>query len=282
MMNKLAIVIMTYKRKNFKAMNLIEQNQDLMFYLAVRKDELENGFYNEPQFEKQNIMFLPLTNVHDAGDTRQRINEEIYKRGYDYVFVLDDTVENIYDKSNKQKSLSDILDETIQYIKSDIYSDKIAGFVFHKRFVRKKYCSFLCQAIILNLNLLLKYGIQYYKISECGFDDFTITFDILKKGLYILNHKDFKRKSKGTGPLHAIPGGTHIDESFDVNNLINRFNERNKKTYDFNYSRHGKHNLYYREGTTKNKLTGEKLKYEFVSYYFPEIENLTKSKKVKK
>lgn len=218
------VTCLTYKRKHPKIMKMLAANPQLVVHFGVRREEFESGYYDEWKNNPQ-IKFLLLDNVIDAADTRQKILDQCYKMGYEYVVQFDDTVTDIVCTKDKNLNVNDCIELAIHQIETSALN--AIGFEFVKpgckQFkIRKAYI----QAWIINVRKLYKANIHFRLIKEVGWDDFVFSWEVHNAGFYTLADPNLVRKSKSLYPWANEAGGTHVNESFNIDDMIAKNNAR--------------------------------------------------------
>ena len=208
------ICIPTYKRKFFAALGLITTNPDLIFHLCVRKEEYENGFYDNEIFKQPNIRFVLLENVNCIGETREAILQESIKRGYKYCMMIDDTTYCIHDTTNRMYTLSSIINSCLFRFETDEFKDKAFSFIFSRKAFSNSankqktyFISQLCQVYIINLALVQEYDLHFKRMDLVGVEDLIFYFEACTKGLVALSDTRFIRT--GLMPSVKKEGGCH-------------------------------------------------------------------------
>ena len=216
MNDKLLICIPTYKRKWPSILPIIRQNDDLTFMLCVRKDEYLSGYYNEPQFNLQNIQYMLLDNVHCIGETREAILQYAINNNYNYCFMIDDTQYGLHDTTNRIKYLSTILDNCIERFETDKLKDKAFAFLFSRKAFsttiknqKTYFISQLCQTYILNCKICKDYDLHFKRMDEVGIEDLDFYIEAVNKGLVALSDTRFIRI--GEHPSIKRDGGCHYE-----------------------------------------------------------------------
>lgn len=236
------IVVMTYKRKDFAALKLLEQDDSFTMWLAVRKEEYENGFYDHLKSNPR-IQFLLLENVSDAGDTRQRIIDMCHEQGVEFVVELDDTVSSIFDPNNNSATIASCIEDTIKRMQTDKFADRIMCATLMKRSARVQYNdygAFFIQAVVINAKKLMEESsVRFRKVKDCGFDDFTFTYELHSHGWFIIKSHAC-RKARSWMPHKATAGGTHAD-TIDIEKCCKINDERCYRTIDYLMTKYHSH-----------------------------------------
>lgn len=204
---KTKICIPTYKRKDILAFELIKNNAEVIFDLCVRKEEFESGFYDEPQFKLPNIRFTLLQDVHDIGDTRQRILEIAEDEGYKYCMMLDDTVSKLKHNSDRMK---DIIEQVEDRFETDPLADRAVAFIFGRKLGRKDVKYFggqLMTGYVFNVQNCMKYDLRFHRTTFCGIEDLDFFIQMLMKSCIMLSDNSYVVKS--LKPCSFKSGGTH-------------------------------------------------------------------------
>lgn len=218
MYNDMMICIPSYKRKNPRILSFIQKNPQIQFFFCVRKDEYENGFYNEPQFTLNNISFMLLENVHCIGETREQIMQNCIKLQKKYCFMIDDTQ---FDFKYDDYSFDEILKYCLERLQNNKYADKAFSFIFSRKHSNELYFgSQFCQAYILNLDIIKEYDLHFKPMNEVGIEDLTFYCEAAQKGLIALC--DGRIVRVGEIPSVKKEGGCHVGnehrEEIDVQN----------------------------------------------------------------
>lgn len=217
-MNKEFIIcIPTYKRKWPTILSCIRLNQDLEFVMFVRKEDYDNGYYNEPQFKIDNLKFITIDNVEELGMTREKILQYAIDNNYKYCMQIDDSQFGLQDVSDKYRKLSEIIEYCIKRFKNDKYKDK----AFAMNFCREAYyirpydqyfISQLCQTFILNCKVCKEHDLHFRNLNECGLEDLAFTIEAVDKGLVELTDTRFIRVGR-PGAVRGEKGGCHDDDN---------------------------------------------------------------------
>lgn len=244
MNNVCMICIPTYNRKTPHILKLISEQSNCIFNLCVRHEELESGFYDSFKNIKS-IKLIDLGfNIHDLGETRRRIINLCISQNAKYCLMLDDGVDSIINCENPFMPLSAIINIVIDKINKDTLVNKVIGFTFYKqRNVKEdgtsillntinnyKYFGFTpSQTVLLNIEMLKKYHINYSSISKHGIEDLAFFGDCLKKGLIFCSDKNFVY----SGLEANMPklGESHNNETFEENEK--RYDNMNIKCFNY-------------------------------------------------
>ena len=197
------IVVPSYKRgSKAKTLQMLKNGYDsrLTYFLFVYPDDAENY--------KEIIDSGLFTVVYCEGfrgivPKRNFINEEMYKRGYENIFVLDDDIPSVHKleagtqkkdptayRSIKLKtSVYDFFDAFQSIIENadrhltqtGCVNEMEAAFNDFRKKPPVKYNRFPIQMVHINTKDVIENGIAYRK--DHGWDDFDFTLQILSKGL---------------------------------------------------------------------------------------------------
>jgi len=210
----LIICIPTYKRKWPAILSFIRYTDDIQFTLCVRKEDYEEGYYDEPQFDMPNLGFMLLENVHCIGETREQILQTSIKLGYKYCMMMDDTQYGLHDTSNRITTFKTILQNCLDRFETDIFRDRAFAFNFGRKAMsndvkRQKtyFISQLCQTYIINLALVQKYDLHFKRMDLVGVEDLVFYIEAVNKGLVALSDTRFIRI--GQMPSVKKTGGCH-------------------------------------------------------------------------
>ena len=197
------IVVPSYKRgSKAKTLQMLKNGYDprLTYFLFVYPDDAENY--------KEIIDSGLFTVVYCEGfrgivPKRNFINNEMYKRGYENIFVLDDDIPSVHKleagtqkkdptayRSIKLKtSVYDFFDAFQSIIENadrhltqtGCVNEMEAAFNDFRKKPPVKYNRFPIQMVHINTKDVIENGIAYRK--DHGWDDFDFTLQILSKGL---------------------------------------------------------------------------------------------------
>lgn len=213
-LSKLIVCVPTYKRKWPAVLSLIRYTDDIDFYLCVRKEDYEAGYYDEPQFKLPNLKFMVIDDVRCIGTTREAILRQSIELGYKYCFMLDDTQYGLHDTTNRIITLRTILHNCLERFESDKYADRAIAFNFARKAfstipkAQKTYfISQLCQTYIINLDLVQKYDLHFGAMDTVGVEDLMFYYTACNKGLVVLSDTRFIRI--GQTPSTKKEGGCH-------------------------------------------------------------------------
>lgn len=247
-LSDLIICVPSYRRKNPLILALVECCPDLTFHFCVRASEFNNGFYDEPQFKKDNIRFMLLENVSCIGETREAILQESIRLGYKFCLMIDDTQFCIHDASNRIQFFDTILDNCLRRFETDPLKDKAFSFIFSRKSFSLSqnkqetyFITQLCQTYILNLELIQQYDLHFKRMDVVGVEDLIFYFEACCKGLVALSDTRFLRV--GQMPSVKKKGGCHEgnekrreqdvqNERFDI--LVKYVNSLDDNLYDKN------------------------------------------------
>lgn len=240
-LDDLIICIPTFKRKWPAILSLIRYTDDLTFYLCVREDDYNAGYYDEVQFKLPNIKYMLIKDVECIGETREQIIQQSIQMGYKFCLMMDDTQYGIHDTTNRITTLKTILQNCLNRFETDVYRKKAFAFNFARKAFsttpKKQQTYFitqLCQTYILNLDVVKKYDLHFKKMSVVGVEDLTFYYEACKKKLVCLSDTRFIRI--GQMPSTKKEGGCHYgnenrkerdvqNERFDI--LLRYFREHN-------------------------------------------------------
>lgn len=214
-LNDLCITIPTYKRKWPNFLQLVRQCDNLTFHVFVRENDYNNGYYNEPQFDLPNIKFVLLNDVHELGETRERMLQYAINNNYKYNLQMDDSQYGLQDTTGKINYFDSILLNCINRFETDIYKDKAFAFNFARKAysnnIKKQKTYFLsqfCQTFILNCEICKQYDLHFHCLDYCGLEDLSFIIHAVNKGLIELSDTRFIKT--GTAPcLPSSKGGCH-------------------------------------------------------------------------
>lgn len=241
---KWGLFVPTYKRKEPLILQMLHKDLNLVINLCVRHEELENGFYDHLKDNKRVNLIDLGTGLKNLGDTRQRIIDYCKENRIDYCCMFDDCICDVYDKT-LSNSITDTLRNCIFSMATAKYAEYIVGYSFVKlRYFDTKtgelkvkknhnlkdeqyFVSYPGQAIILNVNLLSKYDINYHSLDEVGFEDAALFGDTVKAGLIWSGNVNVG--IDGAVPNVPKAGGSHHD-NFDVEV---KYDKHNRMTYNY-------------------------------------------------
>lgn len=254
-MNKNYIVTcLTYKRKDPKIFKMLKDDDQLVIHFGIRKEELAGGYYDEwMNLEFANrIQFIPLYNVIDAGDTRQKILDWVHAHGYQYCIMLDDTVEVLRDDRLNCTKASVVIENAIKAIESSDLNPIGLEFLRPGCTTIKKRKVYL-QAWIIDVKRLFDAGITFRCVKDVGWDDFVFSWEVHNHGFYTLGLPWFTRIAKSSYPWANQPGGTHVGEDFDVQRMIEKNNAKCRQAKAYLEQTFGAKNVSIRKLTSSNR-----------------------------
>ena len=209
------IYIPTYKRKYFKALELLN-DKNIRLNLCVRHSEIENNFYSH-LYDNHQIAFVDLGNdIHDIGDTRERIIMFCQAHNIQYCIMLDDTVSDIYYLNDTSVSPSTCLQLCIEQMKKNqdlniMFALSTEQRKHHAQNINTEY--FLhcpAQGFIIDTYLCQKYNINFHSLKIVGSEDMAFFIDTLKAGLLTCTNRNINMIVETT--LKQKSGGTHTDK----------------------------------------------------------------------
>ena len=215
LINELIICIPTYKRKWPVILSLIDACPELTFNFCVRRSEFESGYYDEPQFKKDNIQFIMIDNVSCIGETREAILQICKSFDIKYCLMIDDTQFGLHDASNRIDNFKTILLNCLRRFENDPFSDRAFAFTFSRKAYSttplnkdRYFVSQLCQTYILNIDICKKYDLHFEPMNVVGIEDLMFYFKAACKGLVALSDTRFLRI--GLMPSVKKKGGCHV------------------------------------------------------------------------
>ena len=229
-MKNYIVTCLTYKRKYPKIFDMLFKDPELVIHFGVRREEYENGFYDNWKDNSQ-IKFILLDNVVDAGDTRQKILDACHEMKYKYVVQFDDTVRNIR-HMRKTYTATKCIETAIEEIENSELNPIGFEFVRAGTTERKTHKAYI-QAWIINIERLFETGIRFKCVKDVGWDDFVFSWEVHNTGFYTITDPDLVRVAKSTYPWANEAGGTHVGESFDVKSMIEKNNARCQKAKQY-------------------------------------------------
>lgn len=224
---KFIVTCPTYKRKYPKILKMLETDNKIVIHFGVRQEEYESGFYDEwKQLSvADRIKFILLKDCKNIADTRNALLKYAHELDYDYVIQLDDTVTKlkyIYDSNMQSK---DVINLAINRLLLDKRSP--IGCVFVRPGTKKeKLHKSLIQAWIVDVKRLFDTDIRFEPNDVVGWDDFVFSWKLNNAHMLTIGYPEFRRIAKSNYPWANQPGGTHVDEIFDVNDAIKKNNYR--------------------------------------------------------
>lgn len=242
------IYVPTYKKKNPTILKLIQEDKNIRLVFCVRDEELTSGFYDDFPKSKQ-VKFLNLgKDIHNIGETRQRILEHCIENKITYCVMFDDTVLRLVDMLSNSLT-SQIIKRSIKRIEYDKLYQYIAMYSYTKRFILKQqngqmiqvekppvkddsevyFAGFPAQAYILNIPVLVKHKIMYKNMNEFGLEDTSFVAECLKQGLIF----KFNPKLKYDAEEVNVPktGGNHT-EANDFDKVKAKYDKMHYLTYE--------------------------------------------------
>lgn len=196
-MEKVCIAIPSYKRSKCITARRLSQDCPYDKYICVRPEELAD--YQEVAAET-GCKLLPLENVTDIGNTRQRIVEELSKE-YEWMFLFDDDIYSIEMLGQRDGVIKSqrILRNTgekprietealkLWFDIAAIRNDYVYSSVDHRTFDRGNHGfisinrSSLTEVVLVHLPSILKVG-NYRSNYEVGFEDMYIQYKLMRAG----------------------------------------------------------------------------------------------------
>ena len=241
-MKKFGLFVPTYRRKSPLILQMLDKDPTLVINLCVRHEEIVSGFYDElARQHRVNIIDLG-PGLTELGETRLRILQHCIENKFDYCFMFDDGIFDVNDSENPDCSITDVFNRCIEIMQNDPLKEFVIGMTFTKRkFIdpvtgelktkRNRHLSetdryFLVhagQAIAIDVNHAVKFGIKYHSMEECGFEDAAFEGDAIKAGLVFCSRKAIS--IDGVVPNAAKAGGSHHD-NFDLEKKYDKHNIR--------------------------------------------------------
>ena len=222
-LNDIFISVPTYKRKWPNFLQLARQYDNLIFHVFVREDDYNAGYYNERQFDLPNIKFITLNDVHELGETRERMLQYAINNNYKYNLQMDDSQYGIQDTTDRIKYFDNILLACIERFETDTYKDRAFAFNFPRKAYSNSqnkqktyFLSQFCQMFMLNCEICKKYDLHFHCLDYCGLEDLSFIIHAADKNLIELSDTRFIR----IGIAACLPnqkGGCHTVDYNELN-----------------------------------------------------------------
>lgn len=209
--NILPICIPSYSRPDAAILYELKKDPALPVILFIRSEQ-------KKLYEKWSSYFkiVALKNVSNIGETRAKIVDYAYYKGYDNIFMFDDDiskfnylVKGFTKKGQKKLMLNPIPENECQigrdalklwsYYISLCNDLALSGVVFrpfswmwgntHQEWVYNK--GVVAQVFSVNVRLLKEHNIQYRSNTECFNEDTCMQFDCMNAGLNTILFKEF-------------------------------------------------------------------------------------------
>lgn len=239
------LCVPTYKRKNPKILSMLDKDEELEIYFFVRPEEDDVGFYNDLKSnDRIHIIRIPY-GITELGLTRKAIVDHCIDNNIEYCCMFDDCIDNVVDMTNPSLSISEVFDKSIELLEHDKLSKYISIFTFTKlayydktgQLIKKYnhrikdneqyFVTYAGQAIIINIPLIKKYGINYRSMKDIGFEDACFLGENCKAGLICLGRKYIG--IEGDIPNSNKEGGS----SAIISNRALHYYEKNLKVLKF-------------------------------------------------
>lgn len=245
------VTCLTYKRINPAILGMLKRDEHLHISFGVRREELASGFYNSWMHEDwyERVSFIPLDNVIDAGDTRQKILDAVLRMGFTYCVMLDDTVENLRDTRWPLSEPSEVIEDALEAMKMHWPNPIGLEFLRPGCTIEKTRKAYI-QAWIIDVKRLHEANIQFKPVRDVGWDDFVFSWEVHNAGFYTIGLPWYVRIAKSTYPWANQPGGTHVGEDFDIQKMIDKNNARCKQAKEYLEKTFGAKNVSIRKLTS--------------------------------
>ena len=261
-MNEYIVTCLTYKRKQPKIFEMLKSDAKINIWFGVRREELESGYYDDwkslPFADR--IHFIPLDDVVDAGDTRQKILDWCYVQGYKYVVQFDDTVRKIKNTQHDTWTTTTCIKYALAQMKDDPLNPIGFEFVRRNMKIRKTRKAYI-QAWIIDVQRLHDAGINFRTVKETGWDDFTFSWEVHNAGFYTITDPTLVRVAKSSYPWANEAGGTHVGEDMTVQAMIDKNNAKCAQCKAFLETKFGANNVSILKLQPRNK---SKLSFDYL------------------
>ena len=221
------IFVPSYNRPDPVILKHLEVEPELKIVLCIRREQYE--MYKKWQGKVYSIMLLD--NVHEIGETRQRIIENIGD-SFDQIFMWDDdmlridyTLPSITSKGTKamrragvhfhrpEDRWTDLLKLWMYYMEDTKLSNiAISSPLYRPESWQLKYenapmkvnHNACIQCVWLNLKFMREHNINYHPNYICGNEDYALQFDIMSAGGLAVTITDMLYECP---PINTQPGG---------------------------------------------------------------------------
>lgn len=208
------LYVPTYKRQSPKILKMLDKDENLEMTFVVRKSDYDVGYYDKLKLINR-LHFLPIENVHDAGETRAEIMKKAKEEGIKYCIMFDDGLDTLYCENDSSKSISQCLQDCVNRLENDRLKDLCIIYEFYRKsrhysnmpLTSKYFLENPIQAFIINTELAFKEGLNFKSNSIVGFDDEAFFIDTLKHGL--ITCSDSSYVIDGVLPGVKKEGGVH-------------------------------------------------------------------------
>lgn len=226
-LNDIMICIPTYKRKWPTILSLIRLTPNLTFNMFVRDDDYNNGYYNEPQFKLNNLRFITINDVHELGETRERMLQYAIKHNYAFCLQIDDSQFGLQDITGNIKSFSGILEKCLERYETDKYKEKafvmnFSSDIDFRRLSKPEsyFESQMCQTYLFNCNVCKQYDLHFHSLDYCGLEDCSFIIHAADKGLIELSDCRYIRNGRHASTA-GEKGGCHGNDTADTYLALN-------------------------------------------------------------
>ena len=233
-----ALCVPTYGRKRPKILDMLKADRNITINFFVRGEDYDSSFYDELKtIERVNVYSLGY-GLHEIGETRQRIVEWCRSNNIEFCFMFDDGVTNLVNTVNSCKTITEIMEDVVNYMQRDPLKRKLVGWSFHKRFGEysngnkvlwddshvkneRYFLTLPVQAIVINIKMMFKHNLVYKSLDEVGLEDCAFFADCVKKGLIFGARKYLV--IDGVVPNETKSGGNHtksesLEKKYDTQN----------------------------------------------------------------
>lgn len=235
-----ALCVPTYGRKMPKILDMLKADKNITINFFVRGEDYDSSFYDDlKNIERVNVHSLGY-GLHELGETRQRIAEWCYKNNIEFCFMFDDGITNLVNTVALHKTITEIMEDVIDYMQCDPLKHKLIGWSFHKRFGEyangdkvlwddshikdeRYFLSLPAQALVINIKTMFKYKLAYKSLDEVGFEDCAFFADCVKQGLIFAARKNIV--IDGVVPNEIKLGGSHTK----LENLEKKYDAQNRR-----------------------------------------------------
>lgn len=245
MTSKWRLIVPTYMRKFPLILSMLERDESLEIYFAVRSELYDDGFYKDLEAIDR-VHIIPIGyGLTELGETREAIMNYCRDNNIEYCCMFDDGITNLVNIVDSSFTISEVIEHCINQIERDEMKDLIVGFSMHKRYglrndgsivdvpdssakdSERYFVAFPTQAVILNMKVVNNYDLHYKSLKEVGFEDGAFFADAIKAGLVYAGDKVIK--IDGIIPNMQKPGGSHSA----TDNLELKYDIQNQRCLDY-------------------------------------------------
>lgn len=227
------IFVPTYGKADLPILQMLKDPL-IRINLCIRSD-CDKSIYDEVR-KLDRVNFIELGyGINNLGQTRQRIVSYCLEHDIRYCAMFDDGLTDV--KLNDVSCISDAIYMAILRLKSFNEDYPTCCYCFSRKgdnFLGvdksdKCFSGLPLQAVVLDCQILSKYGVNYEDMDICGLEDVAFFMDAVKEGLVFIGFQDYY--VVGKLPNVIVKGGSHTDES--IEQFIKRRDRDHKRLMDY-------------------------------------------------